>query len=113
MKISTSACRWKAKRNSSLPFSTIHSSHRSTPVFSFCPSTRYNECTMRNELMAWFAREGLLLSSALSGADDPQDEVKVILKPPLVALSRASADFRQCPDPVLFGYPEDSLELME
>jgi len=68
---------------------------------------------MRNELMAWFAREGLLLSSALSGADDPQDEMKVILKPPLVALSRASADFRECPDPVLFGYPEDSLELME
>ena len=68
---------------------------------------------MRNELMAWFAREGLLLSSVLSGADDPQDEVKVILKPPLVALSRASADFRECPDPVLFGYPEDSLELME
>lgn len=68
---------------------------------------------MRNELMAWFAREGLLLSSVSVGAEDPQDEVKITMKPPLVALSRASADFRECPDPVLFGYPDASLEMME
>jgi hypothetical protein len=69
---------------------------------------------MRNELLSWFAREGLLLSYALTGAEDPEnDEIKVTLKAPVVALSRASSDFRECPDPVLFGYPEASLEMME
>ncbi len=69
---------------------------------------------MRNELLSWFAREGLLLSYALTGAEDPEhDEIKVTLKAPIVALSRASRDFRECPDPVLFGYPEDALEMME
>ncbi len=68
---------------------------------------------MRKELLAWFAREGLLLTSVVMGADDPEhDEVKVSLKAPLIALSRASDDFRECPDPVLFGYPESSLEMM-
>jgi hypothetical protein len=69
---------------------------------------------MRNELLSWFAREGLLLSYVLTGAEDPQnDEIKVTLKAPVVALSRANSDFRECPDPVLFGYPEASLEMME
>ena len=69
---------------------------------------------MRNELLSWFAREGLLLSYVLTGAEDAEnDEIKVTLKAPVVALSRASRDFRECPDPVLFGYPEASLEMME
>jgi hypothetical protein len=69
---------------------------------------------MRNELLSWFAREGLLLSYVLTGGEDPQhDEIKVTLKAPVVALSRANSDFRECPDPVLFGYPEASLEMME
>jgi hypothetical protein len=68
--------------------------------------------SMRNELLAWFAREGLLLSSVLTSADDPEDEIKVTLKTPVLALSRASDDFRECPDPVIFGYPESSLDMM-
>jgi len=68
---------------------------------------------MRNELLAWFAREGLLLTSASVSATDPEhDEVKIVVKAPLVALSRADEDFRECPDPVLFGYPESSLDMM-
>lgn len=68
---------------------------------------------MRKELLSWFAREGLVLTSASMAADDPEhDEVKILVKAPLVALSRASEDFRECPDPVLFGYPESSLEMM-
>lgn len=68
---------------------------------------------MRNELLSWFAREGLLLSYVTMGAEDPQhDEMKITYKAPLVALSRASDDFRECPDPVLFGYPESSLDMM-
>ncbi len=68
---------------------------------------------MRKELLTWFAREGLVLTSASIAADDPkQDEVKVAVRAPLVALSRAGEDFRECPDPVLFGYPESSLEMM-
>lgn len=68
---------------------------------------------MRNELLSWFVREGLLLSSASTSSEDPEhDEVKIIVKAPLVALSRASHDFRECPDPVLFGYPETSLDFM-
>jgi hypothetical protein len=68
---------------------------------------------MRKELLSWFAREGLVLSSASMTADDPEyDEVKIAIKAPLLALSRASDDFRECPDPVLFGYPESSLEMM-
>jgi|SRR5437660_11696179 len=68
---------------------------------------------MRNELLAWFAREGLLLTSVSAQAEDPEhDEVKIIVKAPMVALSRADHDFRECPDPVLFGYPETSLEMM-
>lgn len=70
------------------------------------------EC-MRNELLSWFAREGLVLTSALSAADDPEhDEVKIVVRAPIIALSRANHDFRECPDPVLFGYPESSLDLM-
>lgn len=68
---------------------------------------------MRNELLAWFAREGLLLHDIAIAADDPQhDEVRVTIKAPVVALSRAASDFRECPDPVLFGYPETSLDMM-
>lgn len=68
---------------------------------------------MRNELLAWFAREGFLLSYASSATEDPEhDEVKVIVKAPILALSRANYDFRECPDPVLFGYPESSLDMM-
>jgi hypothetical protein len=68
---------------------------------------------MRKEFLAWFEREGLLLTSASSSGDDPEhDEVKITIKAPLVALSRANQDFRECPDPVLFGYPESSLDMM-
>ena len=68
---------------------------------------------MRNELLAWFAREGLLLHEVVSAAEDPvHDEIKVLVKGPIVALSRASEDFRECPDPVLFGYPKSCLDMM-
>jgi hypothetical protein len=68
---------------------------------------------MRNELLSWFMREGLVLTSASIMADDPtHDEIKVSLRAPLVALSRASDDFRECPDPIVFGYPESSLSMM-
>jgi hypothetical protein len=69
---------------------------------------------MRNELLFWFEREGLLLSDVVTASQDPEnDEVKIIIKAPVLALSRASTDFRECPDPVLFGYPASSLEMME
>ena len=72
---------------------------------------------MRTELLSWFEREGLLLTSATMMADDfvetsVQDEIKIIVRAPLLALSRASDDFRECPDPVLFGYPENALDMM-
>jgi hypothetical protein len=68
---------------------------------------------MRNELLAWFAREGLLLQNITTSADDPEhDEVKVTVKVPIIALSKAADDFRECPDPVLFGYPESCLDMM-
>jgi hypothetical protein len=68
---------------------------------------------MRNELLAWFAHEGLLLQDILTSADDPEhDEVKVIVKAPIIALSKNRDDFRECPDPVLFGYPESCLDMM-
>ncbi len=82
---------------------------------------------MRNELLAWFAREGLLLQQAvtaprclitcppdrLPGQGCPvHDEVKIVVKAPVIALSRAARDARECPDPALFGYPESSLEMM-
>ncbi|GCE26121.1 hypothetical protein KDA_16050 [Dictyobacter alpinus] len=68
---------------------------------------------MRNELLSWFGREGLLLTHVLSAMDDPEhDEIKISVRAPLLALSRASHDFRECPDPVLFGYPESSLDMM-
>jgi len=68
---------------------------------------------MRNELLSWFAREGLLLTNVTTASDDAQnDEIKVTVKAPVLALSRASQDFRQCPDPLLFGYPESSLDMM-
>lgn len=67
---------------------------------------------MRNELLSWFAREGLLLSYVAMASDDPDDELKISFKAPMIALSRASHDFRECPDPVLFGYPESSLDFM-
>ena len=68
---------------------------------------------MRNELLAWFVREGLLLQDIITSADDPEhDEVKVIVKAPIIALSKNKDDFRECPDPVLFGYPESCLDMM-
>jgi hypothetical protein len=67
---------------------------------------------MRNEFLSWFAREGLLLTDLLSPASDPADEIKITVRAPLLALSRASHDFRECPDPVLFGYPDDCLDLL-
>lgn len=68
---------------------------------------------MRNELLSWFAREGFLLQYAGIAAEDPaHDEMKVALKAPIVALSRYYEDFRECPDPVLFGYPDSSLDMM-
>lgn len=68
---------------------------------------------MRNELLAWFAREGMLLTNVLSPVQDPEhDEIKIAVRAPLVALSRSNDDFRECPDPVLFGYPASSLEMM-
>ena len=68
---------------------------------------------MRNELLNWFAREKLLLTDVLTSGDDPEhDEIKITVKPPLVALSRADSDFRECPDPVDFGYPPDCLDYM-
>jgi hypothetical protein len=69
---------------------------------------------MRKELLSWFERERLLLSDVVTASQDPENnEIKVILKAPVLALSRASCDFRECPDPVLFGYAASSLELME
>lgn len=66
---------------------------------------------MRNELLDWFAREGLLLQNVT--ASDPDDsEVKVVVRAPIIALSRYYDDFRECLDPVLFGYPCDCLEMM-
>ena len=68
---------------------------------------------MRNELLAWFAREGLLLTDVVTAAENPEhDEIKVTVKAPLIALSKDDSDFRECPDPVLFGYPESALEMM-
>ncbi len=68
---------------------------------------------MRNELLAWFAREGFLLQDVITSTEDPaNNEIKVLIKAPIVALSRAHDDFRECPDPVLFGYPATSLDMM-
>jgi hypothetical protein len=68
---------------------------------------------MRNELLAWFAREGFLLQDVITSTEDPaNNEIKVLVKAPIVALSRAYDDFRECPDPVFFGYPETSLDMM-
>jgi hypothetical protein len=68
---------------------------------------------MRNELLDWFAREGMLLQRVTASSDDPEDhEVKVVVRGPIIALSRHRDDFRECLDPVLFGYPPESLELM-
>jgi hypothetical protein len=68
---------------------------------------------MRNELLAWFAREGLLLQNIITSADDPEhDEIKITFKAPIIALSKNREDFRECPDPVLFGYPESCLDMM-
>ena len=54
-----------------------------------------------------------MLQYAVIAAEDPEhDEMKVALKAPIVALSRYYEDFRECPDPVLFGYPESSLDMM-
>lgn len=72
---------------------------------------------MRNELLSWFAREGLLLTDVVLAPDDEkygdgEQEVKITVKAPVIALSRAADDFRECLDPVLFGYPESSLDMM-
>ncbi len=46
---------------------------------------------MRNELLAWFAREGFLLQDVTTSAEDPEhDEVKITVKAPIIALSRAN-----------------------
>ena len=69
---------------------------------------------MRNELLDWFAREGLLLQSVVANTDDPEDyECKVVIRAPVIALSRHFEDFRECLDPVLFGYPADCLQMMD
>lgn len=69
---------------------------------------------MRNELLSWFAQQGLLLSTITTGSEDPaNDEIKITVKAPIIALSRASDNFRECPDPVQYGYPESCLEMME
>ena len=68
---------------------------------------------MRKELLAWFAQEGLVLTSASIAADDPEhNEIKITVSGPVLALSRADHDFRECPDPYLFGYPEAYLDVM-
>lgn len=68
---------------------------------------------MRNEFLDWFAREGMLLQSVTAGSDNPEDyEMKVVMRAPIIALSRYYEDFRECLDPVLFGYPEEGLEMM-
>jgi hypothetical protein len=68
---------------------------------------------MRNELLAWFAREGLLLQDITTSTEDPEhDEIKVTVKAPIIALSKAADGFRECPDPVLFGYPDTCLDIM-
>ncbi len=68
---------------------------------------------MRNELLDWFAREGMLLQSVIADADDPDDpEVKIVVRAPVIALSRHRDDFRECLDPVMFGYPQESLAMM-
>lgn len=68
---------------------------------------------MRNELLDWFAREGLLLQNVCASSEEPDDpEVKVMVRAPVIALSRHRDDFRECLDPVLFGYPADCLEMM-
>lgn len=68
---------------------------------------------MRNALLDWFAREGLLLHNVVVGADNPDDpEMKIVVRAPIIALSRHHDDFRECLDPFLFGYPEDCLDMM-
>jgi hypothetical protein len=68
---------------------------------------------MRKELLDWFAREGLVLTSASIVGDDPEhDEVKISVSGPVLALSRACHDFRECLDPSLFGYPESYTDKM-
>src|SRR5437764_907438 len=83
----------------------------------YCQVRMVYNASMRTELLSWFEREGLLLTLATMVADDSmetsvQDEIKIIVRAPLLALSRASHDFRECPDPVLFGYPEEALDMM-
>ncbi len=67
---------------------------------------------MRNELLDWFAREGMLLQNVMASHDPADPEVKVIVRAPIIALSRHYEDFRECLDPVLFGYPAESLDMM-
>jgi hypothetical protein len=68
---------------------------------------------MRKELFSWFEQEGLLLQSISAAADsEEEDEVKVVVRAPMVALGKSDQDFRECPDPVLFGYPETCLDYM-
>jgi len=41
---------------------------------------------MRNELLGWFAREGLLLQDVVTAVEDPEhDEIKVSVKAPIIA----------------------------
>lgn len=67
---------------------------------------------MRNELLDWFAREGLLLQNVSASPDLDDPEVKVVVRAPIIALSRHHNDIRECLDPLAFGYPEDCLEMM-
>jgi hypothetical protein len=53
------------------------------------------------------------LVNASIAADEPEhDEIKIAVKAPVVALSRAVQDFRECPDPTLSGYPDAALDMM-
>src|SRR5260370_8899386 len=75
----------------------------------------YYDCniSMRNELLAWFAREGLLLQDIITSADDPDhDEIKVTFKAPIIALSKNREHFRESPDPLPYGYPESSYDII-
>jgi hypothetical protein len=67
---------------------------------------------MRKELFSWFDQEGLLLQSVSASSDQEDDEVKVVVRAPVVALGKGNQDFRECPDPALFGYPESCLDYM-
>lgn len=61
---------------------------------------------MRQKLLSWFARQDLLLTSAT--VNDLDGDPQIIVRSPLIALSRSDNDFYECPDPG----PEADLETM-